>query len=165
MILSLWMIQTHTGRHTNRHSSSIPPRWNLSLKKTPLRKWEPPPFWPLFQNNKWNLGYLHHSWRSASNKSTERLPTSKQPKEWLLHTTKKKDTGEEFKTFDLVDINRDLWYGVPIFTFWRNQVDKGAMPEPDMSSNYIGLYKTHKDTFQIMLTSNQSSWHPKKKQQ
>ena len=66
-------------------------------------------------------------------------------KEWLLWTCKKKKTGEEFKTFG-------LWHGVPIFTFWCDQDDKGAMPEPDMSSNYIGLYKTHEDTFQILLT-------------
>ena len=73
-------------------------------------------------------------------------------KEWLPRTCKKKETGEEFKTYDLVDANGSLWYGVPIFTFWRDQVDKGSMPEPDMSNNYIGLYKTHEDTFQIMLT-------------
>ena len=54
--------------------------------------------------------------------------------------------------YDQVDVNSGLWYSVPIFTFWRNQVNKGAMPEPNMSSNYIRLYKTHKDTFQIMLT-------------
>ena len=57
-----------------------------------------------------------------------------------------KRTLEEFKTFDLVDVNGSLWYGVPIFTFWRDQVDKGSMPEPDISNNYIGLYKTHEDT-------------------
>ena len=45
-----------------------------------------------------------------------------------------------------------LLYVVPIFTFWQDQVNKGMMPEPDMSSNYIGLYKTHDNTFQIMLT-------------
>ena len=64
-------------------------------------------------------------------------------KEWLPRTAKKKETGEEFKTYDLVDINGGLWYGVPIFTFWWDQVDKGVMPEPDMNNNYIGLYKTH----------------------
>ena len=46
--------------------------------------------------------------------------------------SQEKETGEEFKTYDLVDINGGLWYGVPIFTFWWEQVDKGAMPEPDM---------------------------------
>ena len=53
-------------------------------------------------------------------------------KEWLLWTAKKKETGEEFKTYDLVDVNGGLWYGIPIFTFWHDQVDKGSMPEPDM---------------------------------
>ena len=48
-------------------------------------------------------------------------------KEWLPRTAKKKETGEEFKMFDLVDINGGLWYGVPIFTFWRDQVDKGVI--------------------------------------
>ena len=57
-----------------------------------------------------------------------------------------------YVTYDLVDVNGGLWYGVPIFTFWRDQVDKGSIPEPDMEHNYIRLYKTHKDTFQIMLT-------------
>ena len=85
-------------------------------------------------------------------------------KEWLPRTAKKKETGEEFRTYDLVDVNGGLWYGVPIFTFWRDQVDKGAMPEPDMSSNYIGLYKTHEDTFQIMLTPKPKRPPPKKKQ-
>ena len=85
-------------------------------------------------------------------------------KEWLPRTAKKKETGEEFKTYDLVDVNGGLWYGVPIFTFWRDQVDKGAMPEPDMTSNYIGLYKTHEDTFQIMLTPKPKRPPPKKKQ-
>ena len=28
-------------------------------------------------------------------------------------------TQEEFRTYDLVDVNGSLWYGVPIFTFWR----------------------------------------------
>ena len=85
---------------------------------------------------------------------SEDLPqgTTLHIKEWLPRTAKKKDTGEEFKTFDLVDINGGLWYGVPIFTFWREQVDKGVMPEPDMNNNYIRLYKTYEDTFQIMLT-------------
>ena len=86
-------------------------------------------------------------------------------KEWLPWTCKKKETGEEFKTYDLADVNRGLWYRVPIFTFWRDQVDKGSIPEPYMSSNYIGLYKTHEDTFQIMLTPKPKRLTPKKKQQ
>ena len=36
-------------------------------------------------------------------------------------TAKKKETGEEFKTFDLVDMNSGLWYGVPIFMFGVNR--------------------------------------------
>ena len=86
-------------------------------------------------------------------------------KEWLPRTAKKKETSEEFRTYDLVDVNSGLWYRVPIFTFWRDQVDKGAMSEPDMSSNYIGLYKTYEDTFQIMLTLKPKCLPPKKKQQ
>ena len=43
------------------------------------------------------------------------------------------------------------------------QVDKGAIPELDMSSNYIGLYKTHDDTFQIMLTPKPKRPAPRKK--
>ena len=84
-------------------------------------------------------------------------------KEWLPHTCKKKETGEEFKTFNLVEINGGLWYRVLIFTFWHKQVDKGAMPESDMTSNYIGLYKTHEDTFQIMLIPKPKRLTPKKK--
>ena len=86
-------------------------------------------------------------------------------KEWLLCTAKKKDTGEEFKTYNLVDVNRGLWYGVPIFIFWRDQVEKGVMPEPDMTNNYIGLYKTHEDTFQILLTLRPKKPTSKKKSQ
>ena len=67
-------------------------------------------------------------------------------KEWLLQICKKKETEKNSKTYDLVDVNSGLWYRVPIFTFWHNQVDKGAMPELDMEHNYIRLYKTHKDT-------------------
>ena len=70
---------------------------------------------------------------------------------------------EEFKTYDLININGGLWYRVPIFTFWCEQVDKGAMPEPDMSNNYVGLYKTHEDTFQIMLTPKPKRLTTKKK--
>ena len=66
--------------------------------------------------------------------------------------------------YDLVDVNGGLWYSVPIFTFWRNQVDKGSMSEPDMSSNYISLYKMLKDTFQIMLTPKPKKPTPKNKQ-
>ena len=84
-------------------------------------------------------------------------------KEWLPRTAKKKETSEEFRTYDLVDVNGGLWYGVLIFTFWRDQVEKGVMPEPDMSSNYIGLYKMHEDTFQIMLTPKLKHPPPKKK--
>ena len=73
-------------------------------------------------------------------------------KEWLPQTAKKKDLGEGFKTYDLVDVNGGLWYSILVFTFWHDQVEKGVMPEPNMSSNYIGLYKTCKYTFQIMLT-------------
>ena len=47
--------------------------------------------------------------------------------------------------------------------FWHNQVDNGAMLEPDMTSNYIGLYKTHKDTFQIMLMPKPKKPTQKKK--
>ena len=54
-------------------------------------------------------------------------------KEWLPRTAKKKETGGEFKMFNLVDVNGGLWYGVLIFTFWRDQVNKGAMAEPDRS--------------------------------
>ena len=42
-------------------------------------------------------------------------------KEWLPRTTKKKDTGEEFKTFNLVDINGGLWYGVQSSPFGVNK--------------------------------------------
>ena len=63
---------------------------------------------------------------------------------------KKKDMGEEFKTYDLVDVNRGLWYGVPIIPSGVNRSTKGALP--DMTSNYIGFYKMHEDTFQIILT-------------
>ena len=84
-------------------------------------------------------------------------------KEWLPRTAKKKETGEEFRMYDLVDVNGGLWYGVPIFTFWRDQVDKGAMLEPDMEHNYIGLYKMHEDSFQIMLTLKPKHPQPKKK--
>ena len=52
---------------------------------------------------------------------------------------------------------------MPIFTFWREQVDKGAMPELDMTNNYVSLYKTHEDTFQIMLTLKPKRPAPKKK--
>ena len=95
--------------------------------------------------------------------TTQRTSQGNNPphQEWLPWTAKKKETREEFKTFDLVDINGGLWYGVPIFTFWREQVDKGVMLEPDMSSNYIGLYKTHEDTFQIMLTPKPKRPTPK----
>ena len=62
-----------------------------------------------------------------------------------------------------MDVNRGLWYGVPIFMFWCDQVDKGAMPEPNMSNNYVGLYKTHDDTFQIILTPKPKWPTPKKK--
>ena len=61
----------------------------------------------------------------------------------MPRTAKKKETGEEFKTFDLVDVNGGLWYGVPIFTFWHDQVEKSVMPEPNMEHNYIRLYKMH----------------------
>ena len=60
-------------------------------------------------------------------------------------------------------MNGGLWYGVPIFTFWREQVGKGAIPEPDMDHNYIGLYKNHNNTFQIMLTPKPKRPAPKKK--
>ena len=85
-------------------------------------------------------------------------------KEWLPRTCKKKDTREEFKTFDLVDVNGGLWYGIHIFAFWHDQVDKGAMPETDMEHNHIGLYKMHEDTFQIMLTPKPQRPTSKKKQ-
>ena len=43
------------------------------------------------------------------------------------------------------------------------QVDKGVMPELDMTNNYVGLYKAHEDTFQIMLTLKPKKSAPKKK--
>ena len=84
-------------------------------------------------------------------------------KEWLPQTAKKKDLGEGFKTYDLVDVNGGLWYSILVFTFWHDQVEKGVMPEPNMNSNYIGLYKTCKYTFQIMLTPKPKRPVPKKK--
>ena len=82
-------------------------------------------------------------------------------------TTDLKEKGhrDEFKAYDLVDVNGGLWYGVPIFTFWREQVDKGAMPEPNMEHNYVCFYKMHEDTFQIMLTPKPKRPAPTKKQQ
>ena len=80
-----------------------------------------------------------------------------------MWTARKKDTGEEFKTYDQVDINGGLWHDELIFTIWHKQVEKGSIPEPDMTNNYIGLYKTHDDTFQIMLTLKLKRPAPKKK--
>ena len=71
-------------------------------------------------------------------------------KEWLPRTAKKKDTEEEL--FDLVDVNGGLWYGEPIFTFWREQVDKVPSLNWTWSTTILGLYKMHEVTFQIMLT-------------
>ena len=51
----------------------------------------------------------------------------------------------------MVDVNGGLWYGVAMFNYWKEQVEKGVLPEPDMVNNNIGLYKDHEDTFQIML--------------
>ena len=81
--------------------------------------------------------------------------------EWLLHTYKKKETGKEFKTYDLVDVNGRLWYGVPIFTFWRDQVDKGAIPEQDMTNNYIRLYKPMR-TLPNNVNAKPRDQHPKR---
>ena len=69
---------------------------------------------------------------------------------------------EEFKMNDMVDINSGLWYGVPIFTFWQEQVGNGAIPEPDMEYKYIDLYKTHEESFQIMLTQKQNYLHQRR---
>ena len=90
---------------------------------------------------------LHHQYPKDLPQGTTLLI-----KKWQPWTCKKKETSEEFKTYNLVDVNGGLWYGVLIFTFWRDQVEKRAMLEPDMGHNYTSLYKTHKDTFQIMLT-------------
>ena len=103
---------------------------------------------------------LHHQYPKDLPQGTTLLI-----KEWLPRTAKKKETSEEFRTYNLVDINGGLWYGVPIFTFWHDQVEKGAMLEPDMEHNYIRLYKTHEDTFQIMLTPRPKQLTPKKKSQ
>ena len=53
-----------------------------------------------------------------------------------MHLQEERDS-EEFKTNDLVDVNSGLWYGVPIFTFWQDQVEKGVMPEPDMNTTTL----------------------------
>ena len=58
--------------------------------------------------------------------------------------SQKKETGKVFQTFDLVNINGGLWYRVPIFTFWREQVEKGVMLEPDMEHNYLDFTKPMK---------------------
>ena len=62
-----------------------------------------------------------------------------------------KETQKEFKTYDLVDVNSGLWYRVAMFNYWREQVEKGALPEPDMVNNNIGLYKDHEDNFQVTI--------------
>ena len=53
--------------------------------------------------------------------------------------------------FNLVDVSSGLWYGVTMFNYWREQVEKGVMPEPDMLNNNIGIYKDHEDNYQIMI--------------
>ena len=90
---------------------------------------------------------------SARHKFPKDLPqgTTLLIKEWIPRVTQKKDTKETFKTFDLVDVNGGLWYGVAMFNYWREQVEKGSMPEPDMVNNNIGLYKDHEDNYQIMI--------------
>ena len=90
---------------------------------------------------------------SARHKFPKDLPqgTTLIIKEWIPRITKKKDTQETFKTFDLVDVNGGLWYGVAMFNYWREQVEKGALPEPDMVNNNIGLYKDHEDNFQVTI--------------
>ena len=67
-----------------------------------------------------------------------------------------------FQTFDLIDVNGGLWYGVAMFNYWREQVEKGAQQEPDMVNNNIGLYKDHEDTFQIMLVPKHKPKQKKK---
>ena len=35
------------------------------------------------------------------------------------------------------------------------------MAEPDMNNSYVGLYKTHEDTFQIMFTPTKKTYTKK----
>ena len=49
------------------------------------------------------------------------------------------DIGEEFKMYDLVDVNRGL---VVQSAYVHLLTRKGANVEPDMDHNYICLYKT-----------------------
>ena len=90
---------------------------------------------------------------SAHHKFPKDLPqgTTLIIKEWIPRIAKTKETQKEFKTYDLVDVNGGLWYGVAMFNYWREQVEKGALPEPDMVNNNIGLYKDHEDNFQVMI--------------
>ena len=66
--------------------------------------------------------------------------------------------------YDLVDVNSGLWYGFPSLLLERTS-RQGEMPEPEMEHNCVRLYKTHDDTFQIILTLKPKIPTPKKNQQ
>ena len=84
------------------------------------------------------------------------------PKRGFHRPARKRGQGKSSR-IHLVDVNGGLQYRVHIFTFWHKQVNKGSMPELDMEHNYIGLYKTHEDTFKIMLAPKPKRLTPKKK--
>ena len=121
-------------------------------KKTSCR--QPLPSWLLQHPS------LQHTSTQLPKGSATRHNTTHQ--EWIPQLQEKRDRGRI----------QDIWLGrhqwrplvcVPIFTFWKEQVNKCSMPELDMDHNYIGLYKTHEDMFQIMLTLKPKRPAPKKK--
>lgn len=71
-------------------------------------------------------------------------------KEWRKKDLVRKEDGAPFTTYDLIDIQGNIWFGTSAFNKWREEVQDGASPELDRSKYYIGIFKDNEGRYSIM---------------
>lgn len=71
-------------------------------------------------------------------------------KEWRKKDLVRKEDGAPFTTYDLIDIQGNIWFGTSAFNKWREEVQDGTSPELDRSKYYIGIFKDNEGRYSIM---------------
>ena len=79
-------------------------------------------------------------------------------------TTDLKEKGhrDEFKAYDLVDVNGGLWYGVPIFTFLRDKWIKVLCQSPTWNTIMSVFTKCMRTPSRSCSPPNRSDQHQKR---
>ena len=83
-------------------------------------------------------------------------------KDWRRKDLVRKEDGAPFTTYDLIDIQGNIWFGTSAFNKWREEVQDGTSPELDRSKCYVGIFKDNEGRYSIMQVNKPRRSTPKK---